>query len=230
MPEPHNDTAANHAATTTKATERADNGEHRSFQENQRQQPRAGNGAPAAMAATREIVDAGRGLAAVGRQAAFAGADLWSQSVEPLYAMQMEMLRWFDGLWRETSSAMRHAQPTRALSLAPFAGLPPADVTETSKAYMLSIELPGLSKEDVELAVDGDRLIITGHKAETREDVSASYRLSERRFGRFERSFPLPSDVQRDRLEAQFKDGLLKVTLPRDGETASRSRIQIRGA
>ncbi len=228
MPEPHSDTASNHTASAAKAAERADNGEHRSFQENQRQPPRAGNGAPAAMAATREIVDAGRGLAAVGRQAAFAGADLWSHSVEPIYAMQMEMLRWFDGLWRETSSAMRHSQPSRALSFAPFAGLPPADVTETSKAYMLSIELPGLSKEDVDLAVEGDWLTVTGHKAETRDDVSASYRLSERRFGRFERTFPLPPDVQRERLDATFKDGVLKVMLPRDAEQTLRSKVQIR--
>ena len=234
MAEPHNDTGAEQAANASKAVasagQRVADGERRSFQDDARQSGRAtSNGGSAPTAVTRDLVDAGRDLAMAGRQAAFAGADLWGRSMEPVYALQMEMLRWFDGLWRQTASGMRPAEPSRAMSFAPFTGQPPADVVESGGAYTLSVELPGLALQDVDVSIVGDRLTLTGHKAEARDERGAAYRLSERRFGRFERSFPLPPDVERGKVEAAFKDGVLRVVLPKDGEGASaRSSVQIR--
>ena len=145
----------------------------------------------------------------------------------PFYTVQMEMMRWLDDLWRETTGGLRPAQPSRALSIAPLVGLPPADVKETDQAYTLCVELPGLAKDDVDLSIQHDMLIVSGHKAEEREEASAAYRLSERRFGRFERSFPLPPDVIRGELDATFKDGVLKIVLPRDGQLTARGHAQI---
>ena len=60
--------------------------------------------------------------------------------------------------------------------------------------------------------------------------IPAAYRVSERRYGRFERSFPLPPDVDRGHIAAQFKDGVLKITLPKNPAAATpRSRIEIKG-
>ncbi|HKT54876.1 MAG TPA: Hsp20/alpha crystallin family protein, partial [Caulobacteraceae bacterium] len=81
-----------------------------------------------------------------------------------------------------------------------------------------------------DISINGDVLQVQGHKAEEKEDASATYRVSERRFGRFERSFPLPKDVDRGGVEASFQDGLLKITLPRTGQgTEQRSKVEIRG-
>jgi HSP20 family protein len=201
--------------------------EHRSFQ---------GDGDPARGAAlmgrrfANEMVEAGARMAAMSRQGPFSGAQFWVQSIEPFYAMQAEMWRWMDDLWRQTTTGLRPAQPSRAMSFGPLVGLPPTDIKETDNAYRLSVELPGLEKNDVEVSVQGDTLVVSGHKAEEREEATTAYRLSERRFGRFERTFPLPPNVMADRLEANFKDGLLTVMVPKDplATPAKGQRAQIR--
>src|SRR5438105_188151 len=77
-------------------------------------------------------------------------------------------------------------------------------------------------------AGDGGALVVCGHKAEENGDASSTYRVSERRYGRFERAFPLPADVDRDRIEAQFRDGVLRITLPKSPTAApQKSRIEI---
>ncbi len=108
--------------------------------------------------------------------------------------------------------------------------MPPADLRETDHAHILAIELPGLRREDVEIAVEGDALTVRGHKAEEAEKTAGAYRVSERRFGRFERAFPLPPDVDRQAISAEFKDGLLQIALPKKvGSAPVRSKIEIRG-
>jgi HSP20 family protein len=84
-----------------------------------------------------------------------------------------------------------------------------------------------MKREDVELAIDGDILRISGHKQEARQEAGAAYRLSERRFGRFERSFPLPPDVDRDAVAAALSDGVLAITLRRAGQAADAKRSQV---
>jgi HSP20 family protein len=161
-------------------------------------------------------------------------ADSWRQAFDPLLAMQYEMSQWFDDMFRH---AFGFRQTPGALALRPLGlgaaslfGLPPADMKETAEAHILAVELPGLAREDVDLTIEGDQLVISGHKAEDSEDATAAYRVSERRYGRFERAFPLPPDVERSRIAAQFKDGVLKVTLPKNPTAAARrSRIEIEG-
>lgn len=217
--------AAGKADPAAKASDRAVGSEPRSYR-----QDHDGHGVPGPSAVrtlASEAAQQGREAIASMREAAFNGAHLWSRSLGPLYAAQMEMMRWLDDLWRETTGGLRPANPSRALSLAPLVGLPPADVKETDQAYTLCVELPGLAKDDIELSVQRDMLVLSGHKSEERDEGGAAYRLSERRFGRFERAFPLPPDVARDRLDAVFKDGVLKIVLPREGELAAQSRARI---
>jgi HSP20 family protein len=144
------------------------------------------------------------------------------------------MHRWFDDLWRQATGlgafpALRPARPFGALGAAPMLGLPPTDMKETPDAYVLSAELPGLNRDDVDIQMRGDLLLITGQKAEEKDDVGCAYRISERRFGRFDRSFPIPADVERNRIEAGFRDGVLTVTLPKTAAAAQdRTRIEIK--
>lgn len=182
-----------------------------------------------------QAAETGRHIAETGRRAGREVADSWRASMEPFAAMQMEMNRWFDDAFRQVTGfglfpALRAARPFAAQGAAPLFGLPAVDIKETDKAYRLDVELPGLTREDVDLSIEGDLLSISGHKAETRDDAGAAYRISERRFGRFERGFPLPADVERGEITAEFQDGLLKITLPRNTEAAPhKSKIEIRG-
>ena len=96
-------------------------------------------------------------------------------------------------------------------------------------AYELAVELPGLTREDIDISLRGDALTIQGQKAEESEDTQASYRVSERRFGRFERTFALPDDVDTSKIDASFRDGVLRIALPKTPEAAERQlKIEIK--
>lgn len=183
----------------------------------------------------RTAADTSRQLGETGRRAGREVAEAWRSALDPFAAMQMDMTRWFDDLWRQTAgfsplSSLHAARPFSGLGAATLFGMPPTDVCETEQAYVLAVELPGLSREHVEVTVRGDLLSIRGHKAEETERGSAAYRISERRFGHFERSFPIPPDVDLTRIDASFRDGLLTVKLPKNEQAARQeAKIQIKG-
>ncbi len=191
-------------------------------------------GAAIASQAARQAVDTGRHVAATGRQASHEVADLWRNSLEPLPAMQLEMRRAFDDFWRGAFAlsglpSLRTSRPFAAFAPTAVFGQPAADVKETDQAYLLNLEAPGLNADDLDLSIDGDMLVICGHKAEDREEAAATYRISERQFGRFERRFPIAADVVRQGIEAAYRNGVLRITLPRRAEQGrSRSQIPIK--
>lgn len=195
-----------------------------------------GEGAPDAIAqAAQPMLEGSRQVAEQSRRAGRQMADAWRQAVDPLLAMQYDMSQWFDEIFRQTfgfrGSPAAHAfRPMGHLSPASLFGLPPAELRETERAHLLAIELPGLTREDVDLSIEGDTLLVTGHKTEMSDDATATYRMSERRYGRFERAFPLQPDVERAGIEARFRDGVLHVTLPKSvGAAPTRARIDIKG-
>jgi HSP20 family protein len=176
-----------------------------------------------------------RQLAEAGAEAGRSLADGWRRSFDPYLALQFDMNRWFDDLWRQAIGfdgmpALRMLYPFGRLAhMGGFFSPPPADVKETKDAYLLSLELPGLTRGDVDITLTGDTLAVRGQKIEENEDASSAYRVSERRFGRFERSFPIPVDVERKKIEAQFRDGVLKIAMPKRPEAAEqRSKIEIK--
>jgi HSP20 family protein len=208
--------------------------EPRSFDQSKAGAPIAGGLTPPAEAiaqVSEQMAEGGRQLAEQGRRASRQVAGAWRQAVDPLLAMQYDMSQWFDDMFRHTFGfrSPSSAHPLSRLNAAGLFGLPPTDLKETAGAHLLAIELPGLTREDVDLSIAGDSLVVCGHKAEESEDASATYRVSERRYGRFERVFPLPPDVDRGRIAAQFRDGVLKITLPKNPSAApARSRIEIK--
>lgn len=104
---------------------------------------------------------------------------------------------------------------------------PHADVVESENEIRVHVELPGMAREDIELELENNVLTISGEKKEQREEnPRQSWHLSERRYGRFSRSFVLPRDVEQERITAHFDNGVLTVTVPKS-EKARRRQIQI---
>ena len=89
--------------------------------------------------------------------------------------------------------------------------------------YRQTAELPGLSDKDVDLSVADGVLTLSGEKRKESERKEKGYMLSERRYGSFRRQLSLPSDVDPNGIKAQFKDGVLTVTLPKDERSPNRA-------
>lgn len=107
---------------------------------------------------------------------------------------------------------------------------PDADVMESKDDIHVMIELPGLRPEDVDITLENNVLTVSGEKREEQREEDADHRwhLSERRYGRFDRSFVLPREVDADRIQARIDNGVLNVTIPKS-EKAKPRHIQIRG-
>ena len=95
---------------------------------------------------------------------------------------------------------------------------PLVDVTEDEKEYVIKTELPEVKKEDVKVTVEDGTLRITGERKLEKEEEGKRYHRIERAYGSFERSFMLPEGTQPDKLTADYKDGVLKVHLPKSVE------------
>jgi HSP20 family protein len=93
--------------------------------------------------------------------------------------------------------------------------LPAMDVREDDHQYAVTVELPGVSRDDVHIELEQGLLTIRGEKKSEREEKKEQCRYTERSYGSFSRSFRLPSDADEDRLDASFKDGVLSLTIPR---------------
>jgi HSP20 family protein len=102
--------------------------------------------------------------------------------------------------------------------------MPRVDVSETDRDIQIAAELPGLKQEDLELTVEQDLLTIRGQTRQEREESDRQFHLSERSYGRFERSFRLPDTVDREKISARFENGLLTVTLPKSDKPGSAAR------
>jgi HSP20 family protein len=94
---------------------------------------------------------------------------------------------------------------------------PVCDAYATAGTLVLCLELPGLEQENIDLRVDGDELVVEGERKMEREQAGEHFHRVERSFGRFSRRFHLPSTVDRDAVQASYRDGVLRVELPNRG-------------
>lgn len=99
---------------------------------------------------------------------------------------------------------------------------PDCDLLETDAAYLMTFEIPGVSKDDVKIEAFENQIRISGEKKSSRNEKQGSHHLTERMYGRFERQFALPTKVQIDKVEANYRDGVLKLTIPKASGTVSR--------
>lgn len=94
---------------------------------------------------------------------------------------------------------------------------PVCDAWETAQALVVCLELPGLGREEIDLRLDGDELLVQGERKMQRGQPGERYHRVERSFGRFQRRFRFPSTVDRGAVRASFRDGVLRVELPTTG-------------
>lgn len=101
---------------------------------------------------------------------------------------------------------------------------PSLDVAETDTKLVVSAELPGMAEDDVEIQLDGDRLLISGEKSEEKEEEKKNFYRRECSYGSFRREVLLPAEVVADKVKAKFKNGVLTVTLPKTPEARRKHR------
>lgn len=106
----------------------------------------------------------------------------------------------------------------------PLAGewLPPADVSETEDMVFVTAEIPGMEESDIELSVIGNALTIRGEKKHQDEGKKRNHYFGERYFGSFSRTLQLPADIEPDKAKANFKKGVLKISIPKIEESKSK--------
>lgn len=100
---------------------------------------------------------------------------------------------------------------------------PKMDIIETERAYEVSVMLPGLKKEDIKIDLENRFLTVSGERkvTENREDVK--YHLVEAYYGSFSRTITLPENVNREKVNAIFLDGILKITIEKDEKAVTRN-------
>ncbi len=126
-----------------------------------------------------------------------------------MFNLQKEMNRMFDSFFRGVDEP----------SLLNGTWIPAVDVSEEQEAYVVKVELPGVSKDDVKITLESNILTIRGEKKAESEVKQKDYHRTERSYGSFQRSFTLPNTVKNDKIDAVYKDGILTVSLPKAEES-----------
>jgi HSP20 family protein len=137
---------------------------------------------------------------------------------DPFFTLRREMDRLFDDFWGSSL-------------LEPYGTFNPrVDVTETETEVKVTAELPGLDEKDVEVSLTQNMLTLSGEKKAEKEDKGENYYRVERSYGSFRRTIPLPIEVEADKVEAIFKNGVLNVVLPKTAQAQARKKIAIKSA
>lgn len=95
---------------------------------------------------------------------------------------------------------------------------PNMDISENNNEFIVSAELPGLKKEDIHITYTNGTLKIEGERKKVKEEKDTNFHRVERVYGKFCRTFQLPSLIKNDKINADFKDGILRINLPKADE------------
>jgi HSP20 family protein len=130
----------------------------------------------------------------------------------------------FEDIENRMQKMMENALTETDASPAAIGWVPAMEITETPSEMIVSAELPGIEKKDVDISVDDDLLTISGEKAEEKTTDDKKFHLWERSYGSFRRSFSLPRGVDASKINAEFKNGVLKVHMPKTTEAQAKGR------
>lgn len=135
-----------------------------------------------------------------------------------IFSLQKDINKAFENLFHGGFSAPEFAAA---------AWSPAVDIAEQDNEFIVKMELPGLTKDDVKITMDANILTVRGEKKAEKETKDKNYHRVERSFGSFERSFALPTTVKVDKIEAVCKDGVLTITAPKT-EGAKPKQIEVK--
>ncbi|OKH21749.1 molecular chaperone [Hydrococcus rivularis NIES-593] len=139
----------------------------------------------------------------------------------------MALVRWepfreIDTLQRQMNRLFDELLPITREAPDGIAFVPPAEMEETADAIHLRLEIPGIDPKDLNVEVSAEAVSISGErKSETKTEEKGVTR-TEFRYGKFQRVIPLSTRIQNDKVQAEYKDGILKLTLPKAEEEKSK--------
>jgi len=133
-----------------------------------------------------------------------------AEDYHPFYSLQREMNSLFDDFFRGFDIIPRGFYRSGEVSF-----MPTVDVKESEKEFTIKAELPGVDEKDVEVTVTDNVVTIKGEKKEEKEDKGKNYYYMERSYGSFNRVIPLTEEIESDKAEASFKNGVLNITIPK---------------
>ena len=127
---------------------------------------------------------------------------------DSLWDFMSEVERIFDDAWKggETTRAMEAIMPEFS---------PQVSVRETDDNYLVSADLPGVPQENIKIEFAHGRLTISGERGKEEKSEGEHFHRYEKQFGRFERSFQLPTDVDESKIQARYENGVLEVLIPK---------------
>lgn len=144
------------------------------------------------------------------------------------YREMMSMRRRMDQLFDDTFRSMEGRQSDGNGSNGRGSNSLELDVSEREDQYLIRASLPGVDPEDIDISVHDNMLTISGETQSESESDNDQYHIRERRYGHFSRSIGLPNNVNADDIDADSKNGVLTITLPKKEETKPR-RISVKG-
>jgi len=123
---------------------------------------------------------------------------------EPFHSLQREMNRLFEGFFNDLK-----IEPAHSLNF------PRVDIKENDKELTVEAEMPGMTEKDIDVTLANNVLTLRGEKKQEKEEKDGQYYHVERSFGSFHREIPLPCEIESDKVNASFKNGVLKIKLPK---------------
>ena len=149
----------------------------------------------------------------------------WGEETDPFLQMRREMNRLFDDVFSGFGLPSVLGPALRQMPAAPK-----IDVSETDNEIQVTAEMPGIDQDNVQVLLEDDRLIIRGEKKEEREedDKERNYHVRERVQGAFSRTLPLPFAPDPNQVKAEFKNGVMTITIPKPQEVKQKQhRIEV---
>ena len=137
----------------------------------------------------------------------------------PLSEVSHEMGKYFDGFWMAPSATRKHEEMGTQW-------IPACDVEEADNHYLISLEMAGVPKDQLKVEFHDNQIVISGERQKETKRKETGQWYSERRFGKFQRSFTLPAGIDREKVEANHQDGVLRVYVPKS-ESAKPRQIKI---
>ncbi len=127
------------------------------------------------------------------------------EPLREINSLQREMNRLFDDMTRTTANGENVG----------FAFIPPAEMQETPEAIYLKLEVPGMEASDLDVQVTAEAVSMSGERKEEMKSEGKGLTRTEFRYGKFQRVIPLSTRIQNDKVEAEYKNGILNLTLPK---------------